>query len=220
MKSRFGAALEPFTYCNLIVFEKGGDRLSRVNQADIVHSYQSLREDWHCIESASRMVDLVSRITPEAEPNAALFHLLRQGLASLEKGPDRALSTMLFVNDLLSFSGYQPRWDQCMKCHQAFKPGVLKTLYFSPGAGGALCASCASRIRPLSPLSQGTRAFLLAAQRMDYVHSHRLKPSPLMRQEIDQLFKDYLAHIIGKSRQRLSDSLFSRDRSGMRPGFD
>jgi len=206
MKSRFGAALEPFTYCNLIVFEKGGDKLARINQSDILHSFQSLREDWSCIELASKMVDLVSRITPEGEPNTEIFKLLLQGLDFLEKGPDRALSMLLFTNRLVAYSGYQPRWDQCLKCQQDFKTGLRQTLYFSPGAGGAICFSCAKHIQALSPLSQGTRAFLQATQKMDYARSHRLKPSPLMKQEIERLFHDYLAHITGKPRHPLSAS--------------
>lgn len=207
MKNRFGTALEPFTHCNLIIFEKGGDKLGRINHADIIHSYQCLREDWHCIELASQMVDLVNRMTPEGETNHAIFNLLLQGLRFLEKGPDRALSMLLFINRLVIYSGYQPRWDQCLKCQQVFKPGIRQTLYFSPGSGGTICLGCAKGMQPLSMLSQGTRAFLNASQKMDYILSHRLKPSPIMKQEIEALFKDYLSYITGKSRRTFSSGL-------------
>jgi len=207
MKSRFGASLEPFTHCNLILFEKGGDKLGRINQVDIIRSFQSLREDWDGIELASRMVSLVSQITPDLEENAEIFKLLLQGLGLLEVGKDRSLTSLLFINRLIAYSGYQPHWDHCLKCRQAFKAGTNTPIYFSSGAGGTVCSKCARGIHPLLSISHSTRAFLSASQKMDYVRSHCLKPSSLMKQEIAALFKDYLPVITGKPTQNFSERL-------------
>jgi hypothetical protein len=49
----------------------------------------------------------------------------------------------------------------------------------------------------LVSLSQGSLAFLEASQRMDYARSHRLKPSPVMRKEIEALFRNHLTYITG-----------------------
>src|SRR5947209_14743169 len=35
MKSRFGGTLEPFVYCDLVLYEKPGDSLYRVSQTDV-----------------------------------------------------------------------------------------------------------------------------------------------------------------------------------------
>ena len=207
MKSRFGASLEPFTHCHLILFEKGGDKLGRINQVDIIRSHQSLREDWSCIELASRMVSLVSQITPDLEPNADIFKLLLQGLGLLDVGEDRSLTTLLFINRLVAYSGYQPHWDHCLKCRKAFKAGVSTLVYFSSGSGGTICSKCAGGIRSLVSISHSTRAFLSASQKMDYVRSHRLKPSPVMKQEMGALFKDYISSITGKPFQDLEETL-------------
>ncbi|MFQ5544123.1 MAG: DNA repair protein RecO [Nitrospiria bacterium] len=198
MKSRYGATLEAFTHCDLIVFEKGGDKLSRVNQTDSVHSFQNLRENWDNISLASRMVDLVSRMTPDEEPNVAIFKLLLQGLTFLESGQDRTLFMVHFASRLISLCGYQPCWDNCLKCHVPFKAGTRLTLFFSSSAGGAICSRCASGMKFLIEISQGTRAFLSASQKMDYHLSHRLKPSSLIKKETEGLFKAYLGYITGK----------------------
>ncbi|MFQ5780403.1 MAG: DNA repair protein RecO, partial [Nitrospiria bacterium] len=79
MKSRFGASLEPFTHCDLVVFEKGGEKLARINQSDILHSYQRLREDWRGIHSALLMTHLVQRMTPEGQPSRPIYRLLLDG---------------------------------------------------------------------------------------------------------------------------------------------
>ena len=195
IKSRFGAALEPFTYCNLVVFEKPGDKLARINQSDIVHSFQGLREEWERIHLGSHMAHLVQKMTPEGEANLSIYRLLLEGLTFLEKGSDRPLSTILFVIRLIAYSGYQPRWDRCLKCHLPF---TRQRVYFSPERGGMVCAPCAENNgERLTAISQGTLAFLRASQRMDYALAHRLKLSPAMKNEIEALFGDHITHITG-----------------------
>lgn len=191
VKSRFGASLEPFTHCNLVVFEKPGDKLARINQADIVHSFQKLRENWEEIHLASHMAHLVQRMTPEGEQNLLVYRLLLEGLTFLERGADPELSTLLFVVRLISFSGYQPRWDRCLKCHRP----MGERIYFSPAEGGTVCLKCAEG--PLAAISQGTLAFLRASQKMDYTVAHRLKPSPAMRSEIQTIFGRHMTYITG-----------------------
>lgn len=44
IKSRFGACLEPMTHLSLIYFGKEHQDLYRLNQCDIVHSFQKVRE--------------------------------------------------------------------------------------------------------------------------------------------------------------------------------
>ncbi len=191
VKSRFGASLEPFTHCNLVVFEKPGDKLARVNQSDIVHSFQKLRENWEEIHLASHMAHLVQRMTPEGEQNLLVYRLLLEGLTFLERGADPELSTLLFVVRLISFSGYQPRWDRCLKCHRP----MGERIFFSPAEGGTVCTQCARG--PLATISQGTLAFLRASQKMDYTVAHRLKPSPAMRSEIQTIFGQHMTYITG-----------------------
>lgn len=200
MKSRFGASLEPFTHCGLVVFEKPGDKLARINQSDIVHSFQRLREGWGEIHLAAHMVQLVQRMTPEGEPNLSIYRLLLEGLTFLENGNDRQLSTLLFVIRLVAYSGYQPRWDRCMKCQ---RPLTGQTVYFSPASGGMVCLKCAEGMERLASISQGTLAFLKASQKMDYAVAHRLKLSSTMKTEVETLFGDHLSYITGAPSPRI-----------------
>lgn len=204
MKSRFGATLEPFTHCRLVVFDKGSEKLARIEQCDIIHSFQNLREDWGGIERASRMVDLVAQMTPDGQANRDVFDLLLQGLGFLEEKKDPPLSVMLFMSRLIACSGYQPHWESCLKCRLPFRAGKTEALYFSPSAGGALCTKCGQTHFPSIPMSQGTRAFLSASQKMDYMRAHRLRPSLQIQKECEAIFKHTLSHITGKSTQRFT----------------
>ncbi len=194
MKSRFGAALEPFSQINLILFEKGGEKLSRVNQTDIVHSFQPLREDWEKIKRASQMVHLVQKMTPEEDPNLRTYRLLREGLAALEQGNNLPLSSLLFVIKLTHCSGYQPRFDQCLKCKA---PPPPERVQFSLSEGGVVCSRCVGGDTALAALSPGTLAFLRATQRIDYKTAHRFRPPLATYKEIETIFGDHLAYTAG-----------------------
>ncbi len=209
MKSRFGAGLEPFTHCNLTAFEKGGERLARINQADIVHSFQKLREDWEGLSLGAQMLRAVERLTPEGDPNVGIFHLLCDGLHVLEKGlksgvgqkTEQQICFMVFTFRLVACSGYQPLWDHCLKCHAAL---VDRQVYFSALEGGCLCRACAGGAEgALPPVSQGTLAYLRFLKKVESDRVYRLKPSALIRKEASLLFGRHLAHISGRPNERL-----------------
>src|SRR5207247_9632195 len=42
MKSRFGGTLEPFVYCDLVLYEKPGDSLYRFSQTDVRQAFHPL----------------------------------------------------------------------------------------------------------------------------------------------------------------------------------
>lgn len=65
MKSRFGSALEPFVHCDLELFEKHGDSLYRISQADIRHSFPALRGSLEKIAGAARLANLTGAVTAE-----------------------------------------------------------------------------------------------------------------------------------------------------------
>ncbi|HET6370653.1 MAG TPA: DNA repair protein RecO [Nitrospiria bacterium] len=195
MKNRFGSALEPFTHVSVVLFDRGGDRLARINQVDIVHSFHSLREDLEKIKHGVNMINLVNRLTPEAEANGKIFRLLIEGLSLLENGLDPPLSEILFISRLVAYSGYQPHWDKCLKCHREIPDRAIR---FSAAMGGAVCHACSQETSySLCTVSRGTLAFVRSAQRMDFVAAHRLRATPPMAAEVRALLQAQLTHILG-----------------------
>src|SRR6185503_6507233 len=133
LKSRFGGALEPFSYCRLVLFRKRADLLFRVNQADILHSFQSIRENLEQVELASWAANLIKDFTAEEIPNSGLFLHLLGCLEAIEKGGNPGLLPAYFELHLLKHVGYQPRLDQCMKCRGLLDKDGCR---FLPSAGG------------------------------------------------------------------------------------
>jgi DNA repair protein RecO (recombination protein O) len=196
-KSRYGASLEPFTYCNVILFDKKPTVLMRMNQADILHPFLKIREDLDRIEAASRMVNIVSALLPEGEANPKVFSLLLAGLGEVEKGERLEWLVRVFEIRALKHAGYQARLDRCLICHREIE---AKAVYFSPKNGGTLCVACARTIRdPLELVSPGTVSLLRLVGRMNWAGLFRLKATPRMLEEVKNVTDAHLSFILGKS---------------------
>jgi DNA repair protein RecO (recombination protein O) len=134
-KSRFGARLEPFTQVELMIY-KGRSNLDTITQADILTSFDGVRRDYMKLTSASALVDIVEKITPEREPAADIYDLLHEGMAALTAGGGAAVVPGFLVK-LLSISGYHPSLTLCAGCGDEHELGA-----FSPAFGGVVCRSC------------------------------------------------------------------------------
>lgn len=195
-KSRFGAALEPFTFCRLDLFEKSGDSLFRISHVDLVTSFQALREDLALMTSAARMVNVVTAVTPDGDPDPQLFDTLEQGLASLAQSRDPPFTALLFQIRLLGLTGFRPQTDHCAACGKTRMAGDPQ---FSPLAGGLVCPLCASRQRTRCvSLSRGSVSFLQQAIRLAPTLVTRLKATGQVRSEIEEAIEGYVTVVAGK----------------------
>ncbi|MBX3326092.1 MAG: DNA repair protein RecO [Nitrospira sp.] len=196
LKSRFGAALEPFSLCRLNLYEKTGDSLFRISQVDLVRSSQKLLESLSLIDSAARMVNVVAAITPDGDPDPLLFDTLEQGLASLQESQDPTFMALLFQIRLLGVTGFRPQTDHCAACGKTHFVGEPQ---FSPVAGGLVCLSCAAhqRVRCVA-LSRGSLSFLQQAIRLDSALVTRLRASGQVRGEVEAAIEGYVTVVAGK----------------------
>jgi DNA repair protein RecO (recombination protein O) len=195
-KSRFGAALEPFTLCHLNLFERAGDALFRVSHVDLVEPFQRLREDLALMGSAARMANVVAAVTPDGDPDPRLFTMLEQGLLSLNQTEDPAYTALLFQIRILGLAGFRPQTDHCAACG---KSRFLGEPQFSPVAGGLVCAACAVRQSARCVgLSRGSLLFLQQALRLAPALVTRLRASGQVRTEIEQAIEGYVTVVAGK----------------------
>lgn len=195
VRSRFGAALEPFTHCHLVLFQKTRDTLLRIQQAGIIASFQELREDLDRITWASRLVSRLSASVPEGEANADLFNLLLATLEQLRAG-DGELGVCLFEARLLRHLGYQPRLEsgQCLRCCAVLGDSPR---FLSSVAGGIVCRGCSLRGgEDCLPVGQGALALLRQALRMPSEFIFRLRAAPALRAELKALLGEYLDQIL------------------------
>jgi len=135
--SRFGGRLEPYTHVDLQLYE--GRTLDVVNQAEIITSFTSVREDYALSACGAAMVEAADRVAQEEERSLGLFLLLLTGLRTLADHPALPASVLDgYLFRLASVAGYHPYLEACAQCGAAGRHAV-----FSIASGGTLCQRCA-----------------------------------------------------------------------------
>ena len=207
-RSRFGGALEPFTFCQLGFFEKRPTILLRLNHADIIRSFYRIREDLEQISTAARMVGVVTSLLPDGEANTKMFNLLLAGLEQVDLtrmdrgGPRLEWLARAFEVSCLKFAGYQARWDRCLRCH---KDVGSRPVFFSPRNGGAFCEACSrSTENSLQSISPPSLAMMRLMARMNWKGLLRFKASPKMLKEVRGVMEAHLTYILERPLKQIS----------------
>ncbi|MCW5798330.1 MAG: DNA repair protein RecO [Nitrospira sp.] len=196
LKSRLGGMIEPFTLCQLDLFEKPGDSLYRISQVALDEPFAKLRSDLALMTAAGRMVNLVSAVMAEGDAEPRVFEMLESGLRTLLESRDAAWTTLLFQIRLLGITGFRPQTEQCATCGQVHRSPLPQ---FSPLAGGMVCDRCASR-QPFrcTALSRGSVAFLQQALHIQPALLSRLQAAGQVRAEVESVIESYVTVVAGR----------------------
>jgi len=199
MKSRFGSVLEPFVHSDLNLFEKRGDPLYRISQADIRESHVGLRADLDLMAAAARLANLVDAVTAEGDAGPKIFQTLLDGFHALQMEDDPALTSLLFQIRLLGQTGFRPQTDHCSACGDPPRPALSARAVFSPVSGGLVCEPCAHRVRDRClPLSPGSLALMRQAIRWQPTVLTRLKAERQVRAEAEAAIDAYVTVVAGR----------------------
>jgi DNA repair protein RecO (recombination protein O) len=121
LKSRFGAALEPFTLIKLTWYEKENKELVSLRQAEIIKSHFDLLSQAETLTGLAYMGDLVIEFSPPHEANDNLFRMVKACLEAINQAPaDIQLVLRYFEIWLLRLQGYLPDIRRCGECQQEF----------------------------------------------------------------------------------------------------
>lgn len=136
--SRFGSRLEPFSHVDLQLAE--GRNLDTITQAmtrdpfgaSIAADYQRYTAGSVMLETAERLVSI------EKQPAVQQYLLLVAGLRAMTAGERRSGDVLAsYLLRSMAVAGYAPSFDGCVRC------GLEGPhTWFSPAAGGVMCASC------------------------------------------------------------------------------
>jgi DNA repair protein RecO (recombination protein O) len=97
---------------------------------------RALREHYGCLTHAVSMLEATDQVSPEREPNPALYRMLVGALRTLADRPSPLVSAAFFWK-LLSLEGFHPLLDECARCG-----GAGPFVAFSAEDGGVVCEQC------------------------------------------------------------------------------
>ncbi|CAI2718221.1 DNA repair protein RecO [Nitrospina watsonii] len=184
IKSRFGACLEPMTHLSLIYFGKEHQDLYRLNQCDIVRSFQKVREHPQKFYTGIYFVELSESLIGEAHPEIPIFDLLANALAKVEGPGDLETLCRLYEMRIMALAGYTPRLRHCIQCR---KEPQSRWVGFSYTRHGILCESCQEQTVLEVRIQNGTLNYLRKLLTLDIQHADRLKIPKGSEDEIESI---------------------------------
>ncbi|HEV8311190.1 MAG TPA: DNA repair protein RecO [Methylomirabilota bacterium] len=191
VRSRFGGALELFTWGDVVGFEREGRELVRLDHFDIRRSFRRLREDLERLGQGARMLEAVGRLVEERDAHPACFLLLLRALRALETSAPARVQ-LAFMLRFLDLAGYRPRLDRCGGCG---RPLGTAAVAFDPAQGTVTCGSCRPPGAPgVAPRVLGALRGLQAAAWEARLQARIALP---VEREAASLLDDYLAALTG-----------------------
>ena len=186
VKSRLGGHLELLNLVSVAMYE--GKSLDVVTEAQVVQSFEVLREDLEPLSRAMYVAELVDGFSTERSANHAMYTLLVDGLAQLEKSATHDLLLRYFEMHVLEHAGYRPELLQCVACRTKLEP---RNHLFSCGDGGVICPTCRGTSgEAMLPVSVGAMKVLRFLQREDkYANVSGLKVSDRLLNETGRLLR-------------------------------
>lgn len=207
-KSRFGSSLEPLTHSLIAFWGKEGASLPRLTQADIVHSFQPIRDNMNCFLRISEIIELTFQFLLEREASRKLYSLLLQTLLNIEnnlseffctssckKGIAESLKDLSVVHykvKLLKHLGYAPALDACGKCG---KDGDC----FFVSQGSILCGDCSRGMDISVKISKGVAKLYSNLLTWDIKKIKRIQPSNMLLSELSEIMDAHIKYIIAKT---------------------
>jgi DNA repair protein RecO (recombination protein O) len=189
MKSRFGAALEPFTLIKLIFHERENRELVTISQTEILKSRFDLVANPGVVEALAYIGELVVEFAPPHQGDEKLFRMVSACVDALEASPpETELVLRYFEVWLLRLAGFFPDFGSCAECGApldetgAYLNADAKARCYkcSLGAGTLLwreTRECMAATQRLSPLK-------FASSSSDLAPKFRKQLADIMQQQV------------------------------------
>ncbi len=140
-RRRFANSLEPLARVRVHFRQRPHASLAFLESCELLASTAAFSDPAR-FAYASYVVELSDRLTLEDDPVPAMFGLLDEALAELERGPATNAFLRGFELQLLTHAGFEPQLDRCARCQQPWPEGA--PVAQSVGHGTFTCARCKS----------------------------------------------------------------------------
>ena len=203
MKSRFGAALEPFTLIRLAFHEKENRELVTVSNAEILKSNFDLAADLEIAEVLAHMAELIGEFAPPHEANEKLFRMITACVDALASNPtaNRAL-LRYFEIWLLRIAGLFPDVTTCAGCRRAITDQETVCL---DTESAIRCGACG---RPMDVrLAPAIQQLIRRTQRLSPIEFARVFDS--MSKEANAQLASFTHRLIVRALERLPRTMIA-----------
>lgn len=203
-KSRLSGSTQLLTYGYFLV--QKGSGMGSLQQAEIISSMKSIREDIFLTAYASFIAELTDKAVEDRKPNPFLFELLYQTLNYLNEGYDPEILMFIYEMKMLNVMGLYPILDQCAVCGST--DGHFS---FSIREGGLICHRCLEKDPYHFKLSQAGARLLRLFYHFDLSRLGNISVKKETKDELKRIISAYYEEYSGLSlrSKRFIDSMDS-----------
>jgi len=187
MKSRFLGRLEPFQTVKVSYFGKEQSHLFMLSSIELTGSNLNFISNLDKYSRACYLVEMAETGLKDGDPNRLAFDTVVRTLRWISENENSRgyeWITRFFDVRFLSALGYRPTLDSCVTCAKKFE--LNSKAYFNPEGGGLSCERCSKKAEFVIPISLGSAKFLEKILSGGFDMAARLKPSPVMIDEIEK----------------------------------
>ncbi|MFA5525078.1 MAG: DNA repair protein RecO [Tissierellales bacterium] len=191
------ASAQVFGYSEFLLYK--GRNLYQVNQADMIESFFSLRDDLYKLAYATYIAELIDAGASEEYANEKLFDLSIKTLSVLANmNKDYKKLLLAFELKYISFIGYRPHLRNCVICNDELGNGVE----FSVEHGGAVCEKCSSHRYQLV-----SKEIIKNIEKLLYITLDNIADLSISSKDIEIIEKLVLAYVMNYIEKRNFKSL-------------
>lgn len=194
-RKRFPGQLELFNHLQVSLRSSRLPELPLLSESRLLDDFPRLRPHLHKVTAASLLAEVAETASGEFDPNPAIYHLLLFAFRRLDRearSEPILWSSLLRLLDLL---GFRPALETCARCQ---RPLPERGLYFSAGAGGALCSACGKKTAQAIRLMNSTRRTFQSALRLPASRLKRLGFTQSVLQEAAAILPAYAQYHLGR----------------------
>lgn len=189
-KSRFTVAAQLFTYGEYTMF--GSGNMPSLRSVEVIRANTSLQTDLLKMSYASYIIELLSKVVEERDPNPFLFECLQQTLEYIMEDRDAEIITRIFEAKMLIVAGSSPHMDDCVICGQEQEP-----FFFSTREGGLLDERCRFRDERAMSISPSATKLLRLFQVMDLKRLGSIEVKTVTRQQLRTVLRAFIDEHLG-----------------------
>ncbi len=198
--SKIGAALEPMSHVQILLYIKEGREVQTVGQCDLLHSCHHFAADLEKLSVGLSIIELVYDIAHEQEQNIPLFVLMTESLAVLNQTSNSTSVLLFFMLKLAELLGFAPVFGNCHLCNNEIirQRNEDKCLMFNLQRGSPVCDNCSDTQHGLFKISPSVLSKLQQISFKTTSDIVGLKLEQKEEHEIEEFFVRYLqSHVTG-----------------------
>ncbi len=191
---KFGSNVDKFSVNDIVYYPSRSSEIHLVSHCDLKQYFFPIRQDLRKSLAASYVLELVNMIMPVEDRNPKVYQLMLDFLNTLEKDLNVNQLVHMFQIKILSYSGFRPHLESCVKC----KKTIDRRAWFGLKEGGLVCSRCPAPAEPAHSISPGSVATILHVERSEWPACLRLRFPPAVLKDLKYVLNNFLVYHLGR----------------------